>query len=221
METLEKTKRKPMSEEHKRKLSDSNRGKHNHFGENNPNWRDGATKKKLIVCSKCSKKFETVRNKTGMCASCRSVVSSTGVTFTEERKNNISKATMGRVPYNKGKPRPEFAGEKNPNYQGGVSSLNNLIRTSLTYKQNIRQVLERDNFTCQECNQVGGKLHVDHIKPFAVIVRENKIENLQEAIDCFELWDFDNLRTLCFECHKKTDTYMSGTCRLIEKLNLN
>lgn len=77
------------------------------------------------------------------------------------------------------------------------------IRSSLAYKAWRTLVFERDNYTCLHCgikNEKGlGKtvyLHADHIKPFAMYPELR--------------FDVLNGRTLCEECHKKTDTYGRG-----------
>ena len=90
---------------------------------------------------------------------------------------------------------------------------NTLIRRSVQYINWRKSVFERDNYTCQECKKIGGKLHVDHIKPFSDIISELRkefgTENLySKALECLALWDTNNGRTLCVDCHKKTDTYL-------------
>ena len=66
----------------------------------------------------------------------------------------------------------------------------------------------RDDFACQWCgDNRGSNLNADHIKPFAVILSEKNISSIDEALKCEDLWDLSNGRTLCEECHKKTDTY--------------
>jgi hypothetical protein len=45
------------------------------------------------------------------------------------------------------------------------------------------------------------------LKMFAEIMRDNKIESLEMAMECEELWSLKNNRTLCESCHKRTDTY--------------
>ena len=87
----------------------------------------------------------------------------------------------------------KYRGKNNPNWRGGISSVNNLIRTSTEYKLWRVSVFKRDVYTCVWCGQVGGKLNADHIKPFSLF------PELRFAID--------NGRTLCVPCHKTTDTY--------------
>lgn len=67
------------------------------------------------------------------------------------------------------------------------------IKKSQKWKDTRKQVFERDNYTCQNCGIRGGILHPDHIKPKA---RFPKL-----------VFKLNNIRTLCPECHKKTDTY--------------
>ena len=58
---------------------------------------------------------------------------------------------------------------------------------TLEYKQWRREIFQRDNYTCQGCDQRGDDLQVDHIKPWK---------------DYPELrFDMNNGQTLCKECH--------------------
>ena len=82
------------------------------------------------------------------------------------------------------------------------------IRHSLESRIWRENVFKRDNYTCIWCgDSKGGNLEADHIKPFILIVRQNNIKLFQEALNCFELWDISNGRTLCVDCHKTTDTW--------------
>jgi 5-methylcytosine-specific restriction endonuclease McrA len=62
----------------------------------------------------------------------------------------------------------------------------------IEYKNWRKAVYERDNYTCQFCGK-RGDLNADHIKPLYT--------NPELA------YDVNNGRTLCVECHKKTDTW--------------
>lgn len=123
-----------------------------------------------------------------------------GIKHSEETKKKMSLASLGQVAWNKGIKHTAISGDKNINWKGGITPINQQIRTSLEYKLWRTSVFERDNYTCIWCgvkNEKGLgksiKLHADHIKPFA------HYPELRFAID--------NGRTLCIDCHKTTDTY--------------
>ena len=91
-------------------------------------------------------------------------------------------------------------GEKSHLWKGGVTSINMKIRAGIEYRLWREAVFERDNYTCIWCETRSGNgkaiiLHADHIKPFA------QYPELRFALD--------NGRTLCIDCHKKTETYGS------------
>ena len=98
-------------------------------------------------------------------------------------------------------------------WKGGVSSLQSSIRVLPENRQWVKQVMYRDNYTCMDCGwdkSVKGtnkRLEVDHIKQFALILKEHNISSIEEAKQCEELWNIDNGRALCNECHKLTSTY--------------
>ena len=75
----------------------------------------------------------------------------------------------------------------------GKTPLAKKIRESLEYEEWRKQVFERDLYTCQDCGQIGGFLNADHVIPFAFYPELR-----------FEL---SNGRTLCRDCHRKTDTF--------------
>lgn len=88
----------------------------------------------------------------------------------------------------------KLKGELHPLWKGGLTPIALRIRHSIKYKNWRKSVFERDNYMCQICKKIGGELNVDHIKPFALY------PDLR--------FDMTNGRTLCIECHKKTDTYL-------------
>lgn len=100
------------------------------------------------------------------------------------------------------------------------SPLRLLLRGGALYKEWRTRVFERDDYSCQICKKIGGKLNADHIKPFSHILRENEIDSLEKAMNCMDLWIIENGRTLCVDCHRKTDTYGSKSHSLISKLKI-
>lgn len=121
-------------------------------------------------------------------------------------KPNKTSFKKGSVPYFKGKHNLAISGEKNHLWKGGVTKENEKQRKSIEYKLWRTSVYERDNYTCVICGcNESGKLNADHIKPFALF------PELRFAID--------NGRTLCIDCHKKTDSYLKDI-KTLEKLYL-
>lgn len=86
---------------------------------------------------------------------------------------------QGLIPWNKGKGTKTKEVEK--------------IRHTKAYRDWRKAVFERDDYTCQICFKRGGVLNADHIKPFT---HHKELR-----------FSLENGRTLCIECHRKTDTY--------------
>lgn len=127
------------------------------------------------------------------------ILKEAGVSLREPHKRK------GVPPWNKGKPYYAIRGEKNPNWKGGISKLNSLIRQGSRYKKWRKDVMERDDFTCQLCNKRGGDKEVDHFPvAFCVIMEYHQIKTYEQALACEKLWDIANGRTLCVECHRVT-----------------
>lgn len=99
-------------------------------------------------------------------------------------------------------------GNKHPNWRGGVTPLAEAIRKCLEYKAWRKAVFERDKHTCQLCGDSrGGNLVADHIYAFSWILEDHEITSMEQALQCAHLWDVLNGRTLCEECHEKTDNF--------------
>lgn len=116
-----------------------------------------------------------------------------------------------------GKSRDDMKGDKNPNWTGGLSSLHRGYRRVSRYKEWRTKCYERDDYTCQSCKAHNIELNVDHIKPFALIIKENNIQTIEQLYGCEELWSLDNGRTLCISCHRQTPTYGGNTRKLIKE----
>jgi len=78
-------------------------------------------------------------------------------------------------------------GKDNPNWKGGISTENNLIRTSREYEDWKTMIFERDNYTCVRCVKRGGDLNAHHIIPFSIAPEERL--------------KLSNGATLCIPCH--------------------
>ena len=203
------TKEYKFSEETRKKMSESRKGKDNHFygkkhsnetkkkigealkGENHPNWG-----KKLS---------EETRRKIGLANS----IALKGKKHSEEtirkmsesmKGGNVTSFKKGFIPWNKGlrgihlSPKSEFTrermlGSKNINWKGGITPMHEKIRRSFEYKKWRISVFKRDDYTCQNCGKQGGKLEADHIKPFSLYPELR--------------FDTDNGRVLCENCHIK------------------
>ena len=115
---------------------------------------------------------------------------------TKDKISNIKK----KYPTNYwlGRKRLDMTGRNHHNWKGGITNENEKIRKSTEYKYWRSAVFERDNYTCQICKARSGSgktviLNADHIKPFA-LYPELRL-------------DTKNGRTLCKQCHLKTETY--------------
>ena len=189
-------------------------------------------------CAKCGKNFEKKINvsrkkwETIKCCSkscAKKGVSSwnKGIPLSEERKLHLHKVLLGRIcntgrthikkgqrlslntefkkgdtPWSKGKKLLYQTGSNNHNWKGGVTSEHQKIRHSPEIKQWREDVFKRDNYTCVLCKRkrkVGDRvvLQADHIKSFS------KYPELRFVLE--------NGRTLCQECHRKTESYGVNT----------
>ncbi len=185
------------SEETKRKIGNSNEGK-----KHSEEFRKRISERqKGRILSEETK--EKIRN------------GNKGKVMSEEAKRKISEANKGKklnYPiWNKGKrglqkPSEEtrkrmsesHKGKKSHFWRGGLTENSFIIRNSFEYKLWRTAVFERDNYTCIWCGVKSGngktiKLNADHIKPFC------DYPELRFAID--------NGRTLCENCHRKTNTF--------------
>jgi len=114
------------------------------------------------------------------------------------------------------------AKEKSNFWKGGITKLNNNIRSCLKSTDWAKLILKRDNYTCQKCFKRGGKLVGHHKKSFSKIFEEfrylyfyldpkkDKNKLLKLSYKYIPFWDTNNGITLCEKCHRQTDSYLKG-----------
>lgn len=131
-----------------------------------------------------------------------------GYHHTEETKRKLSKIKRGtKMPPITLECREKLSktkiGEQNPNWRGGITPVREMIRRISKYRQWRSDIFKRDDYTCQICKIRGGYLEADHYPiKFVEILKEYQIKTIEDAISCEKLWDINNGRTLCLECHK-------------------
>lgn len=94
--------------------------------------------------------------------------------------------------------------EKHWNWKGGIIRLHKtekyLARRTMEYRIWREAVFKRDNYICVFCSyDRGGILEADHIKSWALY------PELRFVVE--------NGRTLCHDCHVKTETYGNGKAK--------
>lgn len=155
------------NEIHKKRIGQSNKGKHNYSEE---------IKKKIGEASRKRKHSQYVKNRI--------------------RLSVIEKAKRGIYHWN---------------WKGGITPIKNQIRHYFKYREWRSDIFTRDNWTCVWCYKKGGKLQVDHYpKSFSSLIKEYKIKSVEEVENCEEFWNINNGRTLCIDCHRKTDNYLKN-----------
>jgi len=115
-------------------------------------------------------------------------------------RKNISRAVKKRVE------------EGNHNFwKGGITPISKVARHSFEYKIWRQSIFERDNYTCVLCGSRGCRLEADHYPIAFAVLFQNAIDifgRSTELIKQYEpLWDINNGRTLCEECHESTYNY--------------
>mgnify|MGYP001603938722 CR=1 FL=1 len=187
-------KRPPFSDEHRRKIGEASKGR--------PSWRKGKklkprseeTRRKMSEAQKGRKHWAWKGGKP-KCKDC-------GKRVSEYKRIRCLKCSIKHK-----------IGKNAPNWKDGITSDYIKIRGCEKYKLWRESVFKRDGYTCMWCKDSrGGNLNADHIISFASILEKLRfqygIENLfDNAMKCELLWDINNGRTLCEDCHIKTDTY--------------
>lgn len=124
-----------------------------------------------------------------------------------ELRIHASKVQQGKVYSKESRQKKSASLKKYYDTTGRKTAVIKLIRTHQLYANWRTRIFERDNYTCVKCHIRGGSLEADHIKSFADIIFDNNIASVETAINCKELWDISNGRTMCKKCHQQTSTF--------------
>ncbi len=150
------------SEEHKKKLSESHKGMHN---SPKTEFKKGDINPNTIKASKLrvGKKNHFFGKK--------------------HNKESLIKMSISRI--------GKTAGEKHPNWQGGITSETNKRVNATGWKKIRKIVYERDDYQCQNCGAIASeiRIHAHHIIPYNI-----SLDN-----------SLGNLTTLCEKCHPKIE----------------
>jgi hypothetical protein len=77
-------------------------------------------------------------------------------------------------------------------------------------KEKIRKKLIGHPVSQETRRKIGerNKTRKHYPQSFSSIFQRNKLQSFEEALSCQELWNINNGRTLCIDCHKKTSNYL-------------
>lgn len=192
------------SDETKKKIADGNRGK----------IMSEEAKNKISISQQSEKNF--MRGLTG------EKHPFFGKHHSPESKAKMGLARLGVKPANAGKPGKR--GVESNNWRGGMTSIRKTIRESFKHHEWRKKCFERDSYICQDCGVKGANLNVHHKKPFVKLLREavqaSPLFNFFDAAMAYEpLWDIDNGKTLCVDCHNSAKHRYQHEPLLRELLN--
>lgn len=153
-------------------------------GESNHKWKGGQLE---FICKTCQVTFKVDRDRPDAktCSQACNKVYRKSLEFRE----NLAKTQRNR-----------------PGYTRSLD-WKIIVRTCSRYAQWRTKVFIRDNYTCQDCGQKGGRLNADHITPFSLIAKQFNLKSVEDAFNCKALWNISNGRTLCLQCHWNTSTF--------------
>jgi len=180
------------TKEHRKNLSGKNSGRYKH----------GETLKKYhCIEPNCNNEitYQGALYNSGRCRSCASIIQNIG---RKQTKESIQKRIR--------------KGSNHWNWQGGISSLGQRIKSLFEYKTWRNEVYKRDYWTCQKCDYKGKNIEAHHIKSFSELLSEflkeydqfSPIEDKETlvrlAMKWSPFWEISNGKTLCKDCHNLT-----------------
>lgn len=108
-------------------------------------------------------------------------------------------------------------GKNHPMWKGVNGKTGTPIRRMARYKDWVKSIFERDNFTCQTCFKKGGDLHAHHKVKLADMINSYVKLHGSLNVDDDIFYDIENGITLCKPCHRLIHSTKSD--ELLEILN--
>lgn len=170
---------KKLSEDHKRKISEAISGEKNYFyGKKHP------SEVKIKISQNRIKNALAKGENNPMYGRKHSVETKLKISHIQKLKHGINQLSE--------------------NWDIIITPMVIAIRSSHEYREWRKKIYKRDKYICQNCNKKYNKLHAHHHKmTFSQILKNNNIQNIDDAIKCPDLWNIDNGITLCVSCHRK------------------
>jgi len=136
-----------------------------------------------------------------------------GYHHTTESRKKMSLSIMGRKDTMETRLKKRIArlGHNNPAWKGGIDKDKLFRRKSVQYTNWRNAVFIRDGYRCLDCGAKNGEtghrviLNADHIYPYSIYPRLR--------------YEVENGRTLCLDCHRKTNTYGGRAIKLRHQFN--
>jgi hypothetical protein len=108
----------------------------------------------------------------------------------------------------------ECSSKGNSSWKGGITPINTKIRNSNKFIEWAKYIKQRDNFECQICGEIGGKLRSNHIRKFADYpdLRFDSTNGITICTRCDYKWVFSREKEWesYFNFNLKTRGYLNG-----------
>jgi len=134
-----------------------------------------------------------------------------GEPLSEEHKKKISSANKGKKASKEARLKMSlvrvgrFGSNNHWNWKGGITNKNSKIRASDKYKEWRTNVFERDNYTCQHCDNKNRELVAHHINRFSNFPDERL--SINNGITCCRSKCHYELERLSIDTENRTNNY--------------
>lgn len=184
------------------------------FGSLSPHWQGGPLKRKCLNCGKeflcpkgvvkagngkycsrsCTAKSSHRKHRSAPRVECKCIICGTKFIEYKSRMHEKNRGTCCSIECRVEHTKRCISGKNNYRWKGGITKLNQLLRSQMRTRNWSRKVKERDDFTCQECG-IRAKKGLGH----KVVLNSHHIKSWANHPEL--RWDINNGITLCENCH--------------------